>query len=204
MTGILKPKRALISVSDKTDIVRFASFLGARGVEIVSTGNTAKALRDAGKKVVDISDFTGFPEMMDGRLKTLHPKVHGGILAVRDNPTHLQAMEQYGIGAIDLVVVNLYAFEEKVAQGAPHEEIVENIDIGGPAMIRSAAKNYRSVAVVVNPERYDTILLIWQINDGLSAILREELAQEAFERTARYDAAIDAYFRNRLGKSQKQ
>ena len=141
-------KRALLSVSDKSGLVELGEALAARGVELVSTGGTAKALREAGLDVRDVSDLTGFPEMMDGRVKTLHPMVHGGLLAVRDNPEHAAAMEAHAIGAIDLVVVNLYPFEATVAKGAERDEVIENIDIGGPSMVRSAAKNHQFVTIV--------------------------------------------------------
>ena len=144
-------KRALLSVSDKSGLVELGKALDAKGVELVSTGGTAKALRDAGLEVKDVSDLTGFPEMMDGRVKTLHPMVHGGLLAVRDNPDHAAAMEKHEIGAIDLVVVNLYPFEATVAKGAERDEIIENIDIGGPSMVRSAAKNHQFVTIVTDP-----------------------------------------------------
>ena len=140
-------KRALLSVSDKAGLIELGQALGKHGVELVSTGGTARALREAGLTVKDISDLTGFPEMMDGRVKTLHPKVHGGLLAVRNNPEHVGSMEEHDIGAIDLVVVNLYPFAATVAKGAGREEIIENIDIGGPSMVRSAAKNHESVAL---------------------------------------------------------
>ena len=144
-------RRALLSVSDKSGLAELGRALAAQGVELVSTGGTAKALRDAGLDVRDISDLTGFPEMMDGRVKTLHPNVHGGLLGVRDNPEHAAAMEAHGIGAIDLVVVNLYPFAQTVARGAGRDEIIENIDIGGPSMVRSAAKNHAFVAIVTDP-----------------------------------------------------
>ena len=143
-------KRALLSVSDKSGLVELGEALAARGVELVSTGGTARALREAGLDVRDVSDLTGFPEMMDGRVKTLHPMVHGSLLAVRDNPEHAAAMEAHAIGAIDLVVVNLYPFEATVAKGAGHDEIIENIDIGGPSMVRSAAKNHQFVTIVLS------------------------------------------------------
>jgi len=147
----VKIGRALLSVSDKTGLAELGRALAARGVELVSTGGTANALRDAGLQVKDVSDLTGFPEMMDGRVKTLHPMVHGGLLAVRDNPDHAAAMERHGIGAIDLVVVNLYPFQQTVAKGAGREEIIENIDIGGPSMVRSAAMNHGFVTIVTDP-----------------------------------------------------
>jgi len=147
-------KRALLSVSDKTGLVELGKALSGKGVELVSTGGTAKALRDAGLTVKDVSDLTGFPEMMDGRVKTLHPKVHGGLLAVRDDPHHAASMAEHEIGAIDLVVVNLYPFAQTVAKGAERDEIIENIDIGGPSMVRSAAKNHAFVAIVTDPADY--------------------------------------------------
>eukprot|EP01037_Dinobryon_pediforme_P030475 gene30474-biopygen18032 len=147
-------RRALLSVSDKTGIVDLARGLAGHGVELVSTGGTAKALRDAGLDVRDISELTGFPEMMDGRVKTLHPNVHGGLLAVRDDAAHVASMEEHGIAAIDLVVVNLYPFEATVAKGAERDEVIENIDIGGPSMVRSAAKNHAFVAIVTDPADY--------------------------------------------------
>src|ERR671939_1968532 len=150
--------RALLSVSDKTGLIEFAKALAAHDVELVSTGGTAKAIAAAGLKVKDVSDLTGFPEMMDGRVKTLHPKVHGGLLAVRDEPEHAAAMEAHGIGAIDLVVVNLYPFAQTVARGAGRDEIIENIDIGGPSMVRSAAKNHAFVAIVTDPADYPSLI----------------------------------------------
>jgi phosphoribosylaminoimidazolecarboxamide formyltransferase/IMP cyclohydrolase len=183
--------RALVSVSDKTGLVDFAKALVARGVELVSTGGTRKALQDAGLSVRDIADVTGFPEMMDGRLKTLHPKVHGGLLAIRENPEHEAAMLAHDIKPIDLLVVNLYPFEETVAKGASFETCVENIDIGGPAMIRAAAKNHDDVAVIVDPGDYDAFLAELAANDGAAKLsTRRRLAQKAFARTASYDAAI--------------
>jgi len=151
-------RRALLSVSDKTGIVDFARALAAAGTELVSTGGTAKALRDAGLAVRDVSELTGFPEMMDGRVKTLHPMVHGGVLAVRDDADHVAAMEAHGIGAIDLVCVNLYPFEATVAKGADRATVIENIDIGGPSMVRSAAKNHAFVAIVTDPAAYSAVL----------------------------------------------
>ena len=153
MTDHVTIRRALLSVSDKTGLVDLGKSLAAKGVELVSTGGTAKALRDAGLDVKDISELTGFPEMMDGRVKTLHPKVHGGLLAVRDNAEHVASMNEHAIGAIDLVVVNLYPFVQTVAKGGTRDEIIENIDIGGPSMVRSAAKNHDFVAIVTDPDR---------------------------------------------------
>jgi phosphoribosylaminoimidazolecarboxamide formyltransferase/IMP cyclohydrolase len=188
-------KRALISVSDKTGIIDLARELKHFNVEIISTGGTAKALRDAGIEVRDISDVTGFPEMMGGRVKTLHPRVHGGLLALRDNPEHAAAMQQHGIESIDMVVVNLYPFAETVSrEEVTREEAIEQIDIGGPAMIRSAAKNSRDVAVVVSPEQYRAVLDELRKHDGaLSLQTRNSLAQKAFEQTAQYDLTVSSY-----------
>ncbi len=188
-------RRALISVSDKTGIVDFARELTSFNVEIISTGGTAKALRDAGITVRDISDVTGFPEMMDGRVKTLHPRVHGGLLAIRDNDEHVAAMKEHGIEPIDLVVVNLYPFAETIRrQGVTHEEAIEQIDIGGPAMIRSAAKNARDVAVVVLARSYEDIIYEMKSRGGaLSLATRKRLAQEAFQQTAIYDMLVSSY-----------
>jgi phosphoribosylaminoimidazolecarboxamide formyltransferase / IMP cyclohydrolase len=188
-------KRALISVSDKTGIIDFARELKHFNVEIISTGGTAKSLREAGIDVIDISDVTGFPEMMDGRVKTLHPRVHGGLLALRDNAEHIAAMERHGIQPIDMVVVNLYPFVETIArQGVTREEAIEQIDIGGPAMIRSAAKNARDVAVVVSPFLYDEVIGELKENNGsLSTATRELLAQQAFQLTAHYDSMVSLY-----------
>ena len=189
-------KRALISVSDKTGVAEFAAALQKEyGVELISTGGTAKVLREAGLKVADISEVTGFPEMMDGRVKTLHPLVHGGFLALRDKADHVEAMAKHGIKPIDLVVVNLYPFEETIArQDATFADAIENIDIGGPAMIRSAAKNHRSVCVVTDPFQYDKILKAMHKNGGQTPyVLRLDLAMWAYTRTAQYDAAIYPY-----------
>jgi phosphoribosylaminoimidazolecarboxamide formyltransferase/IMP cyclohydrolase len=187
--------RALISVSDKAGLVEFARALAERGIELVSTGGTAKAIAAAGLKVRDVSEMTGFPEMMDGRVKTLHPNVHGGLLAIRDNPEHVAAMKAHGIAPIDLLVVNLYPFEATVAKGAGYEECVENIDIGGPAMIRAAAKNHGDVTVVVEPEDYAAILDELKANAGATTLaLRQRLAARAYAHTARYDGAISNWF----------
>ncbi|HCO91726.1 MAG TPA: bifunctional phosphoribosylaminoimidazolecarboxamide formyltransferase/inosine monophosphate cyclohydrolase, partial [Alphaproteobacteria bacterium] len=194
-------KRALISVSDKTGLVEFGQALAERGVDILSTGGTAKALRDAGVPVRDVSDYTGFPEMMDGRVKTLHPKVHGGLLGLREDDAHRAAMTDHEIGAIDLLAVNLYPFEETVADGADFDACIENIDIGGPAMIRSAAKNHAYVTVAVDPEDFDAILAELTANDGAtSAELRRRLAAKAFARTGAYDAAISSWFAAQTGE----
>jgi phosphoribosylaminoimidazolecarboxamide formyltransferase/IMP cyclohydrolase len=192
--------RALLSVSDKTGLIDFARSLAAKGVELVSTGGTAKAIASAGLKVRDVSDLSGFPEMMDGRVKTLHPKVHGGLLAIRDNAEHAQAMKTHGIAPIDLLVVNLYPFEATVENGADFEECIENIDIGGPAMIRAAAKNHEYVAVVVEAQDYRAVLDELAANDGATTLaLRRRLAAKAYARTAAYDAAIANWFANELG-----
>ncbi|MDB5697156.1 MAG: purH [Sphingomonas bacterium] len=187
-------RRALLSVSDKAGIVDFARALDERGVELVSTGGTAAALRDAGLPVCDVSDLTGFPEMMDGRVKTLHPAVHGGLLAVRDNPAHAAAMAAHGIGGIDLLVINLYPFEATVAAGAGRDEVVENIDIGGPAMVRSAAKNHAHVAVLTDPADYAELLAAVDADGGTGMELRRRLAAKAFALTATYDAMIASWF----------
>ena len=191
----MKIRRALLSVSDKTDLAPFARELAALGIEIISTGGTAKLLAKEGVKTIEISDYTGFPEMMDGRVKTLHPKVHGGLLHVRDNPEHVAQAEAHGIEPIDLVVVNLYPFEQTVAKaGVTLEEAIEQIDIGGPSMLRSAAKNYRSVTVVVDPADYADVLQSLKDNDGATTLqLRERLAIKVFITTARYDGAIGNY-----------
>jgi len=190
--GVRTIRRALISVSDKTGIVDFARELKRFNVEIISTGGTAKALQEAGIKVRDVSDVTGFPEMMDGRVKTLHPRIHGSLLALRNNPEHLAAMREHGIEPIDMVVVNLYPFEQTIAKpGVTLEEAIEQIDIGGPAMIRSAAKNFGDVVVVVSRDSYNDILEEMRRNDGaVSLITRRFLAIRAFEQTAAYDAIV--------------
>jgi len=194
--------RALLSVSDKTGLVEFAAALAARGIALVSTGGTRKALVDAGLTVADVSDVTGFPEMMDGRVKTLHPAVHGGLLAIRDNPEHQAAMLAHGISPIDLLVVNLYPFEATVAKGAAFDDCIENIDIGGPAMIRAAAKNHDDVAVVVEPADYAAVLADLEAHDGGTTLaLRRRLAQKAYARTAAYDAAISNWLAGQLGET---
>lgn len=192
----VKVKRALVSVTDKSGIVDFVRVLATEfGVEIVSTGGTAKVLADAGIQVRPIDDLTGFPEMMDGRVKTLHPKVHGGLLARRDVPEHMAAAEEHGIGMIDMVVVNLYAFEQTIArEGVSEEEAIENIDIGGPSMLRSAAKNFESVAVITNPGCYDLVLEELRANDGATTReTRKAYATEVFRLTSAYDSAIWMY-----------
>src|SRR5437762_3715755 len=197
---LVKIRRALISVSDKTGIVDFTQELKGFGVEVISTGGTAKTLRDGGIDVRDVSEVTGLPEMMDGRIKTLHPKIHGALLGLRDNPDHLEAMEEHGIEPIDLVVVNLYPFEETIARdGVTPDEAIEQIDIGGPAMIRSAAKNFRRVAVVTSPDMYRQIRTELIMDEGaLTLATREQLARLAFMRTAFYDSAIFPYLSKTL------
>jgi len=191
--------RALLSVSDKTGLVDFAKSLAGYGVELISTGGTAQVLRDAGLKVLDVSEVTGFPEMMDGRVKTLHPKLHGGLLAIRSNKEHAAAMEKFGIKPIDLVIVNLYPFEASVAKGAAYNDCIENIDIGGPAMIRAAAKNHADVTVVVEPADYSKVLGELAQHSGMTTLeLRRRLAAKAYARTAAYDAAISNWFRDAL------
>jgi phosphoribosylaminoimidazolecarboxamide formyltransferase/IMP cyclohydrolase len=187
--------RALLSVSDKSGLIEFARALAGYGIDLVSTGGTAKAIAAAGLKVTDVSDLTGFPEMMDGRVKTLHPKVHGGLLAIRGNAEHAQSMKDHGIAPIDLLVVNLYPFEATVDKGAGFEECIENIDIGGPAMIRAAAKNHDDVAVVVEPQDYQALLGELAAHKGATTLaLRRRLAAKAYARTAAYDAAISNWF----------
>jgi phosphoribosylaminoimidazolecarboxamide formyltransferase/IMP cyclohydrolase len=194
MTDV-KIARALLSVSDKTGLVELGQALARHGVELVSTGGTAKALREAGLAVRDVAALTGFPEMMDGRVKTLHPKVHGGLLGVRDDPAHAAAMAEHGIGAIDLVVVNLYPFLETVMKGAARPEIIENIDIGGPSMVRSAAKNHAFVAIVTDPGDYAELVAALDEGGGMTSLaLRKRLAAKAFAATATYDAMIASWF----------
>jgi len=188
-------KRALLSVSDKDGLVELGTALAARGIELVSTGGTARTLREAGLEVRDVSDLTGFPEMMDGRVKTLHPKVHGGLLALRDNDDHVASMREHEIGAIDLVVVNLYPFEATVAKGADRPEIIENIDIGGPSMVRSAAKNHGFVTIVTDPSDYAKLLEEIEANDGATSLeFRKMMAARAFAATASYDSMISQWF----------
>jgi len=194
--------RALISVSDKTGLIDFARELVRFEIELISTGGTRKALSDAGIAVKDVADVTGFPEMMDGRVKTLHPKVHGGLLGIRENPEHEAAMLAHDIAPIDLLVVNLYPFEATLAAGASFEDCVETIDVGGPAMIRGASKNFNDVAVVVAVEDYALILAELQENQGATRLgLRQKLAQKAFARTAAYDAAISNWFADVIGET---
>ncbi len=199
MSNLVQIKTALISVSDKTDLIPFARKLIGHGATIVSTGGTAQALTEADIKVTPIDQLTGFPEMMGGRVKTLHPKVHGGLLALRDKPDHAQAMTDHGITAIDLVCVNLYPFEKTVAQpDVTDDQAIEQIDIGGPSMIRSAAKNHRYVTCVTDPKQYDQVGNDIDLNDGCTGfVLRRRLATAAFERTSTYDQAITAWMANR-------
>jgi phosphoribosylaminoimidazolecarboxamide formyltransferase/IMP cyclohydrolase len=196
-----KIARALISVSDKTGIVECAKRLSASGIEILSTGGTARTLREAGVPVKSVDAHTGHPEIMDGRVKTLHPRIHGGILAVRDNPQHLKDMRENGIVPIDLVIVNLYPFVQTVSKpGVTIDEAVENIDIGGPAMIRSAAKNHAYVAVVVDPADYANVLEEIESSGRVSPDTRKKMAVKAFTHTARYDTAIAEYLSNVYGR----
>jgi phosphoribosylaminoimidazolecarboxamide formyltransferase/IMP cyclohydrolase len=195
-------RRALISVSDKTGVVDFARALHGAGVEILSTGGTARLLEDNGVAVRAVSDYTGFPEMMDGRIKTLHPRVHGGILGRRDKDEHMQAMAEHGIEPIDLVAINLYPFEATIArEGVSEEEAIENIDIGGPAMVRSAAKNFRDVVVVVDPADYGPVLDEMK-GEGVSQATRRRLSRDAYAHTARYDALISQYLSKTLGEAE--
>lgn len=199
--GLQKITRALISVSDKQGLIELGQALAAQGVELLSTGGTAGTLKGAGLKVIDVAEHTGFPEMMDGRLKTLHPKVHGGLLAVRDNASHQNDAARHGIAPIDLLVVNLYPFEATVAGGGDWDHCVENIDIGGPAMIRAAAKNHAGVAVVVDPGDYDRLIDELKTNSGATTLsFRKSLAAKAYARTAAYDGAIGAWFAEALSE----
>lgn len=190
-----KIKKAIISVSNKSGVLEFARELGVLGVEILSTGGTAKSSREAGLAVKDISEYTGFPEMLDGRVKTLHPKVHGGLLGRRSNPEHVSKMKEYHIDPIDMIVVNLYPFEETVAKkDCTLEDAIENIDIGGPAMLRSAAKNYEDVTVIVDPADYQKVIAEMKSSNG--AVSKETnfyLAKKVFQRTSQYDTAITQY-----------
>jgi phosphoribosylaminoimidazolecarboxamide formyltransferase/IMP cyclohydrolase len=190
-----KIERAIISVTDKSGVTDFARSLSAFGVQILSTGGTAKTLREGGLTVTDISEYTGFPEMLDGRVKTLHPRVHGGLLGIRDNPEHVKMMRQHGILNIDMVVVNLYQFEKTVArQGVALEEAIENIDIGGPTMLRSAAKNYRDVTVLVDPSDYGVVIREMKETGGATSLkTRFRLAKKVFQLTHQYDGAISRY-----------
>ncbi|MDQ3078019.1 MAG: bifunctional phosphoribosylaminoimidazolecarboxamide formyltransferase/IMP cyclohydrolase [Pseudomonadota bacterium] len=194
MTSIVPIRRALMSLSDKDGLDALAAGLARHGVELISTGGTAAKLRELGHAVRDVAELTGFPEMMDGRVKTLHPKVHGGLLGVRDNPDHVAAMEAHNIGAIDLVVVNLYPFEATVAKGADRDTIIENIDIGGPSMVRSAAKNHAHVAIVTDPADYARLLEQVDANGGTDLNFRRKLAAKAYSLTAAYDSMISQWF----------
>ncbi len=196
---MIQVRRALLSVSDKGGLVDFARFLAGRGVELVSTGGTLKALREAGIPVMPVEELTGFPEMMDGRLKTLHPKIHGGLLALRDNAEHQKSMKEHGIGGIDLVIVNLYPFASTVARGAAFDEVVENIDIGGPTMLRAAAKNHRFCASVCNPADYPAIQKDIETNGGISPEMSLRLMRATFNHTASYDANIASYLNRKAG-----
>ncbi|MCE5195390.1 MAG: hypothetical protein LLF28_08100 [Nitrospiraceae bacterium] len=197
-----KIKRALVSVSDKKELPEFVKGLHSLGIEILSTGGTARALRDAGVPVKDVSDYTGFPEMLDGRLKTLHPKVHGGLLSRRDNPKDMEDIKEYGIELIDMVVVNLYPFERTIAKpDVKFAEAIENIDIGGPTMLRSASKNFKDVAVVTDSSDYEKILKEMKENKGdISYKTRLELAMKVFRLTSKYDNAIADYLTKTAGQ----
>ena len=200
MPDLHKVARALISVSDKTGLIDLGRALSERGIEILSTGGSAKALRDEGIAVKDVAEVTEFPEMMDGRVKTLHPRIHGGLLALRDNDAHVEAMTGHGIPEIDLLVVNLYPFEETVAKGADYATCIENIDIGGPAMIRAAAKNHGFVNVVTDVADYEPLLAELDANDGATSYaFRQQLALTAYARTGAYDAAVSTWMAGALG-----
>ncbi|MCI7676021.1 MAG: IMP cyclohydrolase [Phascolarctobacterium sp.] len=197
----MKIKRALLSVSDKTGIVELGKFLSNKGVEIISTGGTMKALREAGVPVTYVSDVTGFPEIMDGRVKTLNPKIHGAILAVRSNPEHMQALAEHNITPIDLVVVNLYPFRETISKpGVTEAEAIENIDIGGPAMVRASAKNFKDVVIVTYPRRYAQLMEMLDKDGDIDQRTRKELAFEAFSHTAEYDTMISEYLKKQLAE----
>ena len=197
----MKIKRALLSVSDKTGIVELGKFLSNNGVEIISTGGTMKALREAGVPVTYVSDVTGFPEIMDGRVKTLNPKIHGAILAVRSNPEHMKALADHNITPIDLVVVNLYPFRETISMpGVTEAEAIENIDIGGPAMVRASAKNFKDVVIVTYPRRYAQLMEMLDKDGDIDQHTRKELAFEAFSHTAEYDTMISEYLKKQLAE----
>jgi phosphoribosylaminoimidazolecarboxamide formyltransferase/IMP cyclohydrolase len=201
-----KIKRAILSVSNKKGIAEFARAISSMGIEILSTGGTAKTLRDAGIPVKDVSEHTGFPEMLDGRVKTLHPRIHGGLLSRRDNPKDMEEIKKHGIDTIDMVVVNLYPFEETISRpGVSFAEAVEKIDIGGPAMLRSASKNFQDVAVIVDPSDYEKIVgEMKSLNGGLSYRTRLELAKKVFRHTSRYDTIIADYFEKVTEETKKQ
>ena len=197
----MKIKRALLSVSDKTGIVELGKFLSNNGVEIISTGGTMKALREAGVPVTYVSDVTGFPEIMDGRVKTLNPKIHGAILAVRSNPEHMKALADHNITPIDLVVVNLYPFRETISKpGVTEAEAIENIEIGGPAMVRASAKNFKDVVIVTYPRRYAQLMEMLDKDGDIDQHTRKELAFEAFSHTAEYDTMISEYLKKQLAE----
>ena len=202
MPATLRPiRRALLSVSDKSGLIELARSLAERGVQLLSTGGSAQALRQAGLQVTDVSEHTGFPEIMDGRVKTLHPKIHGGLLARRDLAEHVSAQKAHGIADIDLLVVNLYPFEATVAKGADRDTIIENIDIGGPAMIRAAAKNHDFVTVIVDPADYEDLTKELTTHDGAACLdFRRRMARKAYARTAAYDAAISTWMAGDLGE----
>ena len=201
MPNLVPVGRALISVSDKSGLIDLARALAAQGVELISTGGTSTMLRAAGLRVRDVAEVTGFPEMMDGRVKTLHPNIHGALLALRDDDEHLVAMAAHGIEPIDLMISNLYPFEETVAKGADHPTCIENIDIGGPAMIRASAKNHRFVTVVTDPSDYPALLEQLKVNDGATTLaFRKKLALAAFSRTAAYDAAVSDWLAGQLDR----
>ena len=205
MTDLVPVTRALLSVSEKAGLIDLAKALVARDVELLSTGGTAAAIRDAGLPVRDVSELTGFPEMMDGRVKTLHPKVHGGLLALRDDKGHVDALNTHEIGIIDLLVVNLYPFEETVAKGADYATCIENIDIGGPAMLRSAAKNHKFVNVLTDTQDYDALLAELEANDGATTYaFRQRLALTAYARTAAYDTAVSGWMAGALGETPRR
>ena len=195
-----KIKRVLISLSDKTGAVEFAKELAQFGVEFLSTGGTAKILRDAGLNVKDVSEYTGFPEMLDGRVKTLHPKIHGALLGLRNNPEHVETMKKHSIEPIDMIVVNLYPFKETISKpGCTFEDAIENIDIGGPAMLRSASKNFQSVTVVIDPADYSVIIDTMKKNNGeVGADLNLKLAQKVYSTTSEYDKMIADYLKDKI------
>ena len=196
--SILPIRRALISVSDKTGLIILANALSSAGIILLSTGGTAKALREAGFEVTDVSDVTGFPEIMDGRVKTLHPSIHGGLLAKRDSQAHMSAINEHHIEPIDLLVVNLYPFEQVVAGNPTIQTAIENIDIGGPAMIRASAKNHDFVTVITDPEQYPALIEALSVSSGTSLAYRRALAQQAFARTSSYDHAINCWMASHL------
>ena len=200
----MRIKRALLSVSDKAGIKELAAFLHEKGVEIISTGGTMKAIKEAGVPVTYVSEVTGFPEIMDGRVKTLNPKIHGAILGVRDNPEHMAQMQEHGIVPIDLVVVNLYPFKATIEKpGVTEAEAIENIDIGGPAMVRASAKNFRDVVIITNPARYDALKAMLEEAGDIDLKTRKSLAMEAFRHTSDYDAMITEYLKKQLNKESE-